>query len=1474
MNKITTLVLTSLASLTVNAQTWIDVTDTYVKNPRYDNNDYSFWEGTPLSGNGPKENAEHYEKNYDTYQTITGLPAGKYRVSLNAFYRIGNSSTDYSTYNSANYTNSQYARLYATSSEGSYDVGIASASSAALETALSGAVSGVGRQTGGSWWNPTYEYWIPNNMDAANSWFSAGYYLNRVECQVGSDGILTIGIRKTTTVNEDWTCLDNWQLEHYDFVKEIESITFNESSIDIVLGGQVLVKPIITPSDATFQTVAWTIKDTKIATVSSDGTVTAVGVGKTVLTATAKDGSGVKGTIDINVFKNEPSSENIVINEIMAANADVYLDPNMNYGSWVELYNPTSKGVNIGGLYVSDDATNLKKHKLTSNYGSIPAHGYAILNFDHHEIWTENAYRQIDDKLDCDGGTIIISDGTNIIAQQEYPAVTGARISYARTTDGGSTWGNAGNPTPGASNADGMFATEQIEAPVVDKNGQLFNGTMQICVNIPDGATLKYTTDGTAPTLTNGEVSETGLFTIDETTTFRFRLFKNDYLPSKVVTRSYIENNGNEPFPIISVVTDPDNIYSKERGAFMSGPNGRPGNGRTDKCNWNMAWDHPVNFEYITTDNECVVSQECDFSMCGGWSRAWTPHAFKLKANKVYDFENTFNYQFFSEKPNLKHKTLQIRNGGNDNNCRIKDAALQGVVGSSGLYVDHQAWQPVHVYINGESYAVLNMREPNNKHYAYANYGIDTDEMEQFEMSPDSGYVQMQGTGEYFEKLCELSEDAEDADTYDQISKLMDIDEYINYMAIELYLGNWDWPQNNVKGFRDLNDGKFHFVLFDLDGSLSTDTPFETFFQKLYYQFDTLHGFDYSNNQNVEGQRLIKEIKFVQLFRNMLTNADFRKRFIDAYCIVNGSVFTPDRVSETINKMSSYLSTGYYVFPSSTANELINKFTTARQTALIAQLKNTEDMQLSSVSGQKANLSSNIEGAQISINGQTIPTGKLSGTLFAPITLKATAPAGYKFLGWKGVSNKINVTTFTTSTSWKYYDKGSLDEEDWTSSSFNDSGWPSGTTPIGYGKTQKTTTSKNLPTYYFRKNVIMNAAPQAGESFTLTYTIDDGMVVYVNGVEAGRYNMPSGKVNYNTLATTYAHDNPDTGELEIDASLFHKGTNVIAVEVHNNDATSSDILWSAMLTYHKEQSSVIGYVSYDAEYTCNSEGNIELVAMWQKMTDEEMIAQGINASPVVINEVSASNSVFVNDYFKKNDWIELYNTTDKDVDIAGLYISDNVKKPAKYQIPANDVTLNTVIPANGYKVIWCDKLDNTPQALHTSFKLGAEGGDIMIAMGKADATSDDITAGENIAYSDTITYITHNGQQAFGRFPDNGASTYVLDIPTPGKANILTSYATEYVAPEPEPEPDAITITRDGGMTIAFIDGVVNIKSEDAAITLAAVYAASGAKQAVNTTRSTNSYVTLNVSSLPTGIYIAKAVNADGNECQIKFVIK
>ena len=1295
MKKFFTTILLTTASLASFAQEWIDVTDTYVINPRFDNNDIKTgWEGTAHSANQPVENAEHYNKNYDTYQHITGLLSGKYRVSVNAFYRMGSASNDYSLYASKNYSSSQHAKLYAKSSAGEKMVSIVPISSAALENSLGGKHAEVSSNSGW-WWNTTY--YIPDNMEAAHYWFEAGHYSNKLECEVKEDGKLTIGIRKSSKINNDWTCLDNWKLE---FWGKVEGLSLPEEIFMIpqeIRNMAVKAKPY----DVDYKNVKWISSNNNVAKVDANGQVTAVGTGSCFITVTSKANSSINTRCKITVAQPEGIAEALIINEIMPANVDVYIDPSFNYGSWVELYNPTDMSISLGGLYITDDPQNLKKNRLINEYGILQAKGYALLNFDHHEIWKLASYRQIDDKLDCDGGVIIISDGKNIFARQEYPAAI-SRISYARTIDGGDVWGFTGNPSPGFSNeTNGGFANKQLDAPYINKDAQVFEGNLQVIVNIPPNTTLRYTTDGTCPTPTNGKKSTTGLFTVKSTTCYRFRLFRNGALPSPVVTRTYVYKDKTYPFPIISVVTDDKNLNSTEYGLFKEGPNGRNGRGNENDCNWNMNWDRPVSFEYITKDNQCIISQECDLSMCGGWSRSWTPHSFKLKASKIYDSQNFFAAQLFDQKPYIKSKTLQIRNGGNnvltygEIGGRIRDAILQQVIARSGINIDYQEWQPVHVLINGKYYATLNMREPNNKHYAYANYGIDTDAMDQFEIEPDSGYVQMEGTNEAWLRLVELSKTAAEEESYTEIRQLLDIDEYINVMAAEFFLGGTDWPHNNVKGYRDINNGKFRFVLFDLDFAGQTSTPFQNFFDKEKFQSEhELLGFDYSVNKSLEGTRRNGTNTFVTLFKNLLKNDQFRKQFIDTYCILGGSVMQPKYVKEIANEMKNYVQKGIYsedyFDPSLSSNYVINKFTTTWNSNLVDHMKKRPEMNISNIEKQSVTLSANIKGAKITINGINLPYTEFNGYLFAPINLSAIAPVGYRFVGWKNT-----------------------------------------------GKT--------------------------------------------------------------------------TNE----------------------------------------------YISTDAEYTLPSSGKQNLSAIFEKISEEELIAEGI--TPVRINEVSAANSMYINDYFKKNDWIELYNTTAEDIDIAGMYISDNAEKPQKYQVPTDDAMLNTIIPANGYKVIWCDKLENIGADIHTSFKLAAEGGNVLI-------TTD--------SYADTLAYDAHIGTQTFGRYPDGASNTYAMNIPTIAKSNMLSSYDTLFIEPV-KPEPNAIRpYIKEGGITIAYIDGTVNVKSEESPISSISIYNTLGMPMPVNAImRAGRQFASLNMAALPKGIYVVKATTQMGDECHIKLSI-
>ncbi|MBQ8047552.1 MAG: lamin tail domain-containing protein [Prevotella sp.] len=1033
-------------------------------------------------------------------------------------------------------------------------------------------------------------------------------------------------------------------------------------------------------------------------------------------------------------------AEALVANELQVANIDQYIDYSFNYGAWLELYNTTDKTVNLGGIYLSDDPANTTKYMIPWTYGVVGPHGYVTLFFDHNAAdgtYGETADRQIRFKLNEEGGTLYVSDyNGNPFVELPYPPSV-SRCSYARTVDGTGNWSYTGEPTPGASNNGSDFAEQRLEAPQVDVDSKLFTSSFKATVAIPAGVTLRYTTDGSTPTK-ESRVSETGVFDINQTSSLRLRFFAKGKLPSQVVTRSYIYRDKDYYLPVISITTDNENLYGDSIGVYCQGVNGVVGHGNNSvRNNLNMDWERPVNVEYITPGNEMVVNQEAEFTISGGWSRLYAPSSFKLKARNIYEGQKAFSYPFFATKPYNKYKELLVRNGGNDNDSqahgRIKDAIIQETITTSGVYLDCQALQPTHVFFNGKYIGMLNLRDPANKFFGTANYGYDKDEMDAFEYS--NGYFQKAGDNKAFREWVSLSAQASNDAVYQTLREKVDMDEFINYMAGITYIGSSDWicNNNNSKGFRSLPDGKFHMILFDVDWGFSNS-------QGLLTLMDS--------NAN----------DLIRIFKNSLNSKEFKRQFVDSYCLMGGSVFTSERSKAIGDSLATLFSTALSFEgkqPWTSYNELVPRMTnTANQANRIQVLRNTMGLG----KGLQANLRANIPEAQLLLNGLNIPLNKFDGTLFPPFTLEATAPSGYDFVGWKA-AEIVTMSVISKGDEWSYYDGGSLDGVNWKTG--NQVSWKTGATPIGYGKQDiATETVGNLPTYYFRTSFSLSKEPADDDEFELNFVADDGFVVYVNGVEATRYLMPDGEPSYSTFATTYASNNPDAGSVKLLTSLFRKGRNFIAVEVHNNKLASTDIYWNAELL-HKSSSGE--YVGTDRQLSVTESNDLQLVAMFKPVDDEYL---SYATSPVVINEVSAANTIYVNDYQKKNDWIELYNTTSQPIDISGMFISDDANDPEKYQILADESApgLSTVIPAHGYLLVWADRLDPLFQ-LHTNFKLANSDGECVM-----------ITAADG-SWTDKLEYDMHTGEETVGRFPDGGKRVFKMTRPTIGARNQLTTYA-------------------------------------------------------------------------------------------------
>ena len=157
---------------------------------------------------------------------------------------------------------------------------------------------------------------------------------------------------------------------------------------------------------------------------------------------------------------------------------------------------------------------------------------------------------------------------------------------------------------------------------------------------------------------------------------------------------------------------------------------------------------------------------------------------------------------------------------------------------------------------------------------------------------------------------------------------------------------------------------------------------------------------------------------------------------------------------------------------------------------------------------------------------------------------------------------------------WKYLDDGSNQATAWQAPAFDDSSWKSGPAQLGYGDGDEQTVvgfgadaNNKFITTYFRQSFVVSDPPVAANRLTMNLLRDDGAVVYLNGTEVFRSNMPAGTVGYQTLSSTGVSGADESAwhSASINPSLLVAGTNVLAVEIHQESATSSDISFDLSL---------------------------------------------------------------------------------------------------------------------------------------------------------------------------------------------------------------------------------------------------------------------------------------------------------------------
>ncbi|MEN9884274.1 MAG: hypothetical protein RLZZ420_1491, partial [Bacteroidota bacterium] len=167
---------------------------------------------------------------------------------------------------------------------------------------------------------------------------------------------------------------------------------------------------------------------------------------------------------------------------------------------------------------------------------------------------------------------------------------------------------------------------------------------------------------------------------------------------------------------------------------------------------------------------------------------------------------------------------------------------------------------------------------------------------------------------------------------------------------------------------------------------------------------------------------------------------------------------------------------------------------------------------------------------------------------------------------------EAQISLIPLKSSWKYLDNGSNQRTAWRSNTFSDATWKTGNAELGYGDGDEATivsfgtrAASKFITTYFRKTIVI-ADTSAYTSFSLGLKRDDGAIVYINGSEAFRTNMPTTAVSNTTRASASAVDDGATLLTQsLSKTLFRNGNNVIAVEIHQDAPNSSDISFDLTL---------------------------------------------------------------------------------------------------------------------------------------------------------------------------------------------------------------------------------------------------------------------------------------------------------------------
>ena len=420
----------------------------------------------------------------------------------------------------------------------------------------------------------------------------------------------------------------------------------------------------------------------------------------------------------------------------------------------------------------------------------------------------------------------------------------------------------------------------------------IYDGEIAITLDAPEGESIHYTLDNTTPTAASPVYK--GPVTASKNTVVRAVCMREGYLTNQTVSGTFLfKGDGvNHALPVVSLVTDPDNLWSSQKGIYAYGDHYNPdlefgemlntAQFYTSKARPDL-WERPAGFEVFDESGKQVFFQNVGIRIAGSFGRGRAQKGFNVFARDEYG-DSRLQYPFFEELPYTEYKSVALRAGGQDQSySKIRDELATGLLRGTDVNILYQAYKPYVLYLNGEYWGVYFMKEKRNRFFVAQHENTDNvTDMDIIKSNKTAFYGSVKEWADLMDYL--KSHDLNDAAAYKYVDERVDLSSFTDYMICEIYSANSDpW---NIQYYK-LPGGKWKWIYYDFCWSFGSS--------------------ENKANHNTLPIRRLSGKPCSDLFNELLAVPAWRDRFCRRFADILKTVYAPARVEAYVDRLYGYV---------------------------------------------------------------------------------------------------------------------------------------------------------------------------------------------------------------------------------------------------------------------------------------------------------------------------------------------------------------------------------------------------------------------------------------------------------------------------------------------------------------------------------------------------------------------------------------